>query len=470
VRRAGAWRPVSQVASQGASQVASQVASLVASLAVLAVARGVAADDVASTLMATPTGYTDVADAFEPGNPLDVNVQLGYLREVTSGNIQREVVDSASQDGRSAHHLVNVAEHSQVRNELALRLEVGIYHDLMLFVRVPLVLSDDTELKGASGACDGNNDSAGCTVLKEPATAASMQPTPLFNLAQPLVSARRSGLPSIDFGLAWAVTNQYRMPHLATWVLIIETSADTGAAMQPCLSGQSCEPGISRGTTRLKLESRWSYRYRYVEPYIGVSHTFEWVGGGESVFHPTGPLAGIVDDGPPSVSEGTLGAAVIPWEDRVRHQRFEIDVRGTAALTSAGRDFSPLFDALGNKAASANPYLTTPNDSASGKVPFSGLTNVEAHARLGLETRVVMQAARYVRFALGAGLAYLTPHLITGAPACAGETATVDSGTGLCDTGVANPVYRAAIDAPGQRFRLAGELAFRLQIAATAQF
>jgi hypothetical protein len=257
------------------------------------------------------------------------------------------------------------------------------------------------------------------------------------------------------------------MPHLATWVLIMDFSADTGAVMQPCLDGQSCEPGISRGTTRFKLESRWSYRYRYIEPFIGVSHTFEWVSAGESVFHPGGSAAGVVDEGPPSVSEGTLGAAVIPWEDRVRHQRFEVDVHGTAALTTAGRDFSPLFDALGK---SDSAYLTTSNSSASGRVPFGGATSVEAHARLGLETRVVMQAARYVRFALGFGLAYVTPHLITGAPACAGETAVVDSGTGLCDTGLANPVYRAAIDAPGKRFRLASEVALRLQIAATAQF
>jgi hypothetical protein len=438
---------------------------------VLAITRAAAAQDAPPALLATPASYTDVADAFEEGNPIDVNVRLGYRHEVTSGTIQREVVDASSQDGRSSHHQVNVADYTRIQNELALRLEVGVYHDLMVFMGLPIVLSDDRELRGSGGNCGGTGEGPGCLALREPAATASTPAQPLFDLSTPQQSARRSGVPSIDFGVAWAVTNQYRLPNTATWVLIAQASADTGTVMRPCLEGQSCEPGVSRGTTRFTLESRWSYRYRHVEPYFGVSHTFEWAHSGTDQFRPTGGLAGVVDDGLPSVTAITLGAAIIPWEDRVRWQRLEIDVRGAAAFNSAGLDYSPLFDALGT---SKNPYLSLANTvvGGDGNVRFTGITNVEAYARLGLDTAVVVRAARYVRFVLGGGFAYLTSHRITGAPACDTSVtpSAVDSRVGDCDSGIVNPVYRPAIDAPGKRFQLDGAVALHFQLSASAMF
>jgi hypothetical protein len=166
-----------------------------------------------------------------------------------------------------------------------------------------------------------------------------------------------------------------------------------------------------------------------------------------------------------------LGTSVIPWEDRARWQRFEVELRGTAAFTSAGRDYSPLFDVLGS---SKDAALTQPNTLAgrSDVVRFNGITSVEAHARLGLDTQVVMRAARYMRFALGGGFAYVTSHRITGAPACDIDIkpSAGDVRANGCDAGIVNPVYRQAIDAPGNRFRLDGVLALQMQLSATAQF
>jgi hypothetical protein len=443
-------------------------------LAALALASTAVAQDTSRPLMASPTGFTDVADAFEEGDPVDVNLQLGYAREMSSGTIEREVVDNSSQDARSTRHHVDVAHVTRITNELALRLEVGIYHDLMLFARLPIVLSDDNELRPVSGQACSADGSSGCPALQEPVGGSAAAPSTkaLFDLSRTLASPRRSGVPTFDFGVAWAVTNQYRVAHLPTWVLILQGSANTGTVMRACLQGQAgCDPGVSRGTAKLALESRWSYRYRYVEPFMGISHTVEWVAGGERVFSPLGKLDGVVDDGPPSMTDGTLGAAFFPWEDRVRYQRVEVDLRGAARFISSGRDFSPLFDALG---ASKNPQLTAPvfapgNRSA---VPFTGLTNVAAHARLGFESQLVVQAARYVRFSFGLGLFYLTSHLITGAPACdAGVQASAsDPRVAGCDSGIYNPVHRPAIDTPGRRFLLEGDVMVRLAAAATGQF
>ncbi|MFI5306612.1 MAG: hypothetical protein ACHQ53_04620 [Polyangiales bacterium] len=446
-------------------------------LVALARAGTAAADDANRALLTRPIDYTDVADAFEPGHAVDVNLQLGYRRDMASGTIERETADSTAQDGQTTRHHVDVAKSVRVRNELALRLDVGVFHDVMVFARLPIVLSDDNELRPADGvACTPPVASTGCSALQEPIGSA-MQPQPgaqsLFDLSHNLISARRSGVPHFDFGAAWAVINQYRTRQLPTWVLVITGSADTGKVMQACLDGHTCNPGVSRGTAKLELESRWSYRYRFFEPFFGLSHAFEWIAGGESAYHPAGKLDGIVDDGPPQVTQGTLGTAFLPWEDRARFQRFELDLQGSAAFIGAGRDFSPLFDALGS---SQNPQLTAPSYDRTGAgrhaVPFTGVTNVEEHARLGLDMRLALQAARYVRFAFGFGLSYLTSHLITGAPACdtSVQASAGDPRSTGCSAGIADPVQRPAIDTPGRRFRLEGDVTVRLALAAMGQF
>src|SRR5205085_8619485 len=119
----------------------------------------------------------------------------------------------------------------------------------------------------------------------------------------------------------------------------------------------SCDPGKSRGTTRLLLGTRWSYRYRFVEPYIGVDHAFEWASSASNRFKPRGAGLYFGDTGLPSVTGLTAGGSFVPWEHRGRFQQFSIDVRGRAEYVSAGRDYTPLFDVLG---ASGNPYLSLP--------------------------------------------------------------------------------------------------------------
>jgi hypothetical protein len=211
------------------------------------------------------------------------------------------------------------------------------------------------------------------------------------------------------------------------------------------------------------FETHVSRRMRHVEPYLGVSHMLQWVGAADSLFYPDEERDTVVRAEPPSTTEATLGAATIPWEDRVRQQRFEIDLQGRAATRGGGQDASELFDALG---ASRSPFLVGVGSG------FSGVTQVESHGRLGVDLRLLLHAARYVRFVLGASLSHVTPHLITGARPCnaAVSRRPNDSRAGSCVEGVMNPLYRAVIDAPGQRFRVQDALGIELQAGATGRF
>jgi len=435
------------------------------------------AEDENLRLLREPAVYTDVIDAFDVGDAFDLSFTLAYARSVTRASIEREVSKAESADGTADSRLLEVAESKRTVNQLLLGLQVGLYRDLALLLDVPLVLSDEHVLSmpdNLNASQQGQvEDALAAPVPGDPSGPAQS----LFDLSSPQTSATRSGVPAINLGLAWGVTNQYRSPHLPTWVLVLQTRIGTGDVLDPCLEGGDCDPGISRGTLALRVESRWSYRVDWVEPFLGLAYQAEWATAAAELFEPGGDsVEGQLDTRPPTRLELTLGLSVVPWEDRLRFQRFSIDTTVRADYVSAGRDYTPLFDVLGT---SANPYLTRPNYDQLGddptqrtEVPFTGVTNTGAYGQFSLSAAIVMQAARYVRFGLGFGLNYTTPHLLTGADACNAEAAAMpgDPRIGSCSAGQLNPIHRPVLDLPGNRFRLGGALGTELLATATGQF
>lgn len=437
------------------------------------------ADDDAVVLMREPTDYTDVIDSFDEGDPIDVDLRIGFVRSRTGGTIRREVNGPTAADARGSFNFVDVAEHERLVNALELGVDVGLYRDLAAYVRVPVVLSDARSLSAPGGrsTSDVNED---LYVAGDVAQASS------YVFQMPFTSPTRSGIGEVRLGLAWSILNQFRGDTHGTWVVSAEGTLPLGDPMVPCFDvapagREPCvggtEPGLSDGVTRLKLETRGSYRYRYVEPYAGVSFQMGWPTASESWFAPSGDLAGYMNTLPPREAEMTLGIALVPWEHRGRSQRFAIDVRAHAAYVSEGRDYSPLFDALGT---SASPYLTEPNleaipggGVAPREVAFLGLTDTQAHSRLGARVALEMQAAKYVRFELGAGASYSTGHFITFSDACNPDVSpngASDARIGSCRQGIINPHHRPVLDLPGKRFQLVDDFTFDVFASAVAQF
>jgi len=251
--------------------------------------------------------------------------------------------------------------------------------------------------------------------------------------------------------------------------------AEAPAGRSRCTGGT--EPGISRGTHALRLETRASRRFRYIEPYGGLLFHVEFPAGAEDAFEPGGDLSGFMNTIPPIVGELTAGVALIPWEQRARWQRFVIDLRLNAAYISEGHGYSPLYDALGT---SSTRYLTEPNNECAdpsespecSPVVFTGLTDTQSHGRFGGRVALEMQAAQYIRFELGAALFYESPYLATYADACNPNVSPSldDPRMGTCRNGIINPHHRSAIDLPGQRFKVDGSVTFDFFASATAQF
>ncbi|MEZ4253657.1 MAG: hypothetical protein R3B99_36080 [Polyangiales bacterium] len=438
-----------------------------------------------------PTSYTDVIDAFDDGDSFDLNVHAGFRREQRNGTIQRETLGGSA----GIANRVDVGDWEHVRNLLDLGLDIGLFRDVMLYARLPVVLSDDRRVL----ASDGDSNSrvvapfpAYDSPTLGPLTGGSPQ---LFHL--PFESPTRSGLDVLQVGLAFDLTNQARRPALPTWMMLFELEIGIGKVMQPCESGGvqrdpntgepvmvdgatvpvSCDTGVSEGTHAFRFETRLSRRYRHFEPYGGFNFRYSWPGKALDAYQAGGNLEGFQNNRPPVRGGLSAGVAFIPWENRGTWQRFTVDVRADATYVSEGLAYSPLYDALGS---SQHPYLTEPNlEGIPGggldlrQVPFTGLTSVQAHAEVRGTLAIEMQAARYVRFQVGGTFTFISDHALTFNDACnSGGTADGpnDPRIGGCEDGLLDPHYRGEIDSPGRRFQLNDAYGFDIFVRATAQF
>ncbi|MFK7985291.1 MAG: hypothetical protein AB8I08_04600 [Sandaracinaceae bacterium] len=441
-------------------------------------------------LMREPHSYVDIADAFDDEDPFDLNVTVGFERNYTYGNIQREGNAGAGDPDRASRNWQDVAHHTHQRNLLNVGLQIGIFRDLMIYGNLPIILSDDRSLGRVAGARDG----AEFIQADADGDGDPSNDPPLYQF--PFQSPTRSGLDYIGAGIGWSILNQTRDRSTPTWILMVEGRFNLGDPLVACNGtggGAACrnwnesggawnfsdtgtDAGETRGTNALRIETRASWRTRYVEPFAGLSFQIEWPANSERFFLPAGDVSGFINSQPPIVGAFTGGMAVIPWENRAAFQRFAIDMRLMGKYVSEGHGYSPLFDALGT---SQSPYLNTPNlegepngDPNLRQVPFFGLTDVQPHAQLGARLGLEMRAARYVRFSLAAALWYIQPYIITYADACNPNVTAADGDPrrGTCRRGIINPHHRPVIDLPGQAFRVDEQVQLDIVVNATGMF
>ncbi len=461
--------------------------ALLASGALAASGRSARADEpVAASeprLMSETAEVTSVVDAFDGDDPFDLNLTLGFQQTWKHSNIHRET--PLNQPGLSSGGYVagteNVASYSRSTSTLLTGADIGIYHDLAVIFRLPIILSDSQSL----GDLDGSSNNP---QLLQDSTGHQ-----LFSV--PFKSPNRSGIDWFSVGMDWAIYNQQRHPSKPTWVIGAEGRFSVGTPLHACNANasvqcpdpahptQNRDPGISRGMDSFGAHTVFSRRFGYVEPYWGLWFLADFPQSGTD-YGATDTFQGSVVNHPPYVGWFSLGMEVIPWEHKEQFQRLVGDFRLTGTYHSAGREYSELFDALGSSQA---PSLRTPNpggfaacgnggpscggaangssvaDPTQQQVFFTGITDQQAYASVGGKIGATLQAGEYVKFNVGFGLQYDQSHLITAADAC-NPNFTSDAGAaGSCHTaaspgqssvvtGIPNPNQRPIIDLPGHRF------------------
>ena len=485
------------------------------------------------SVLREPSEVVQVVDAFDDDDLFDLHLSLGYQSTWTTAKIMREsaLTDAGFSDGGYSRANLNVAEYSQRVSRLNTRADIGLYKDLALVVRLPIVLSDDRELKGLSGS-DKNQAFA----------LAGAPGEQLFSL--PFKSPTRSGVEYLAVGIDAAPMNQARDATKPTWVIGIEGRFDVSEPMHACSKNPATlntnsglapgqkqiqcanysdinrngvggeypsggmagslegtfnggrKPGISRGVTALEAHTIVSRRVKYIEPYGGFRALFEFQN--DSSDYGATDLKGSLVNHPPLRGTMIFGLNVIPWEIREAFQRLAFDFRFTGTYVSEGRDYSELFDALGTSDAATLRYpnfaeFQAGTGSATGtsvvnpnsqKVYFTGLTDVQQHGVYTLSSSVNWQVGEYVKFNLGAAYTLTQAHFITFDQACNPDFANDLTKAGPCHgtkkaadgsdkdspSGIPNPNYRKSINDPGHRFKVSGASNFDAWINATVMF
>jgi len=467
-------------------------------------------------VLSEPGEVTDVVDAFDGEDVFDLHLTIGYQYTFKSSNIRRETNISNQQNlmlstGDFTASNMNVAKYEENTSRLNTRVDIGLYHDIALYFRMPIILSNDrklTDLSGSAGVqnvvlAGGPNDYDTLTG----------QPSNLFGL--PFNSPSRSGIEYLAVGTDFGFMNQFRDSTKPTWMAGFEVRLGIGEPMHACnanpppgqmrcaypsdvnrngkvdtpepltqadegsfSAGQNRSPGVTRGTTGLELHSTISRRIKYIEPYAGFRTLFEFPQA-KSDFGQT-DLKGSLVNHPPLQGWVFAGLQVIPWEQREQFQRVTFDGRFGASYRSEGRDYSELFDALGssNAASIRTPtyaaFMKGPNamnpsvvDPSSQHVYFTGITDVSAYMGMQVSASVTWQAGEYIKFTAGGGYTREQSHIITADQPCNPDFSDNPDASGPCRalagttstsstsriTGIPNPNYKPTIDSVGHRFK-----------------
>ncbi len=439
-------------------------------LLLLGAARSARADEPVGAreprLMGETAEITSVVDAFDEDDPFDLNLVIGFTQSWKHANIRRET--QLNQPGLASGGFIpateNIASYSSSTSTLLVGADIGLYRDLALILRVPLILN------WAQSLGDLNGSSAVTSQLLADPLGGQ-----LFGV--PFTSPSRSGVDYISAGLDWGIYNQQRDETKPTWVIGIEGQLAVGTPLHACNANATVQcpdpvnravgrdPGISTGFDSLIARSVWSRRFGYVEPYTGfwVQAQFAQDRSDFGTYNPPNNL----ERNPPLLGSFALGMEVVPYERREAYQRLSADFRFRGTYNSPGRDYSELFDALGSSSSASlripNPaaYMGAPGGTSVAKtgteqVYFTGVTEQQAYGTFTLSASATWQAGEYIKFTAGSGFTYAQAHLITAADTCtpnnndrnlAGPCANA---TGVL--GSPNPDHHDIIDLPGHRF------------------
>jgi hypothetical protein len=407
---------------------------------------------------------TDVADAMDPQHPVEVDLDFTYSHLRKQTRITRENLQTDPATGKKGIVLADELDHTVTSDEVAFRLNVGLYHDLELHVIVPMAIGqkqtwDWATVNGvsvqpsstlANNKIDVSGGSTGSAILGP---------------GQSL----RAGFGDPTIGLAWGPINEEREQQLrpdlfpaghpvATWVLGLDYTlplpGDVDDPTKTLASASSTSPASRSLLRKAHVFSPWtafSKRFQVLDPYVAVRASIPIAVSGSGAVNdgafdncwypgaladvaktncstPTTATAWKGDTGykPPLTATFTLGTELVVAEDKAAQQKVAFDLRTDVTWFSPGRTYTEVTDALGK--------LTYAEE------------HVQAVSTLGFYGRI----ARWLHVRVSGSVGIDTPHFLTTESIGKETNGTPGVQTGTTDQ---NPNYDYRLDQPGRRLR-----------------
>jgi hypothetical protein len=414
---------------------------------------------------------TDIASSFEPNHLVDVRLTVGYLHRETRGQLKREVDSAIPNQDTALDFRDQVFSHS--RDELSVRAEIGLFHDLMFHAELPIVLSEQTTVSydrtaspctlppAANATCVAAANSS--TVADGIVSAAGYDATRggagaddpvLFRGARrgAVAGSGADGLDTFNFGLSWAPLSQRRDPSKPTWVLAIEPRISIGTVRAFDRAAPDANHAVSDGVHRIVFRTAVSRRVGRFEPYFTLSYLLP-IARSDSAFIDYGTTQKIKD--PQQEADALFGTEIVAYERGRPDWRVVIDLRGRLGGHFAGRGYSDVWEMFASSPALRCDPMTNPSCDATmtknayQDKPYTGVTAIDAYATLGVEVAIDALLSRWLRLRAGFAYARDQSHLITGDDVGTPTT----PGTRVSTPAEFNPAYRPVFDQTGRRYR-----------------
>lgn len=389
---------------------------------------------------------TEVADAIDGADPFDANLELKFDITRDSGTLARESFQPPEDEPTGAPRAVEVKEMTfdHVRLRLMPRLEVGIFHDLAVFARWPIVILDQTSFRYADGTDQGNS-TLGRDQDPEasPAVDGWVEDTGAGNDSQRVQDGKygfpgkrynawrfnhgdqgsfagyRQGLDNPTFGVRFSPVSNERDGTKPTITLQADYTAPLFLFMDPTDDAITQEdPGpVADGAHRFHFSVAMSKRFLILDPYLVVDYQV-----------PVAAQSGgsLIGYAPRHEGGVQAGVEIIPYEDVASQQRFAINVSSFLTYFSEGRDYSVISDAVREQ------------------------TYSDQWVRAGMSAGVFFRVFEYFFLDATGTIAYDSEHLLT----------IEDFGNDGPDDGIQidlatiserNPHYNPALDTIGRR-------------------
>ncbi len=417
---------------------------------------------------------TEVQDSFEEGHPFGMALHVRYQYINDTARILREGPIPSGE----RHILYNAIDVNRFQHIMHFDLAVGLYHDLELALNLPVILADQTSLDIDTLVLEG--------------------------LPSTFKGNKRTGLGNMGLGIRWAPYSYARDKKYPTWLLGLMFRIPTAQV------ATASNTGVGDGVFRVEINTSISRRVVWwLEPYFDLHGSMVGTTTKKSPFTDQG-----IEDVQTLVNPGhsiglKLGTEFIPWEVESEGQHFSIDLGVGLDYVFEGREYTEVFELLGQQAASCGNNCSTftysravngekdrliqeyqsgdidgndynaaiqeiDKDVAAGVYAVTdGITDVEHYGIYSGWLGFHLQPIRY--FALGANFsfAWRQPHFITFADPgkdSAVDTDSVVTGHNSQQENEYNPVYLEEIDKPGNRMKLDQPFTWSLIFTLTGQF
>lgn len=356
---------------------------------------------------------TRVASSFDQdfdGNVFDLHFGVSYDFDFKKAAIMREWGSGGK------NNLARDLIFRQFRHTVTPTLEIGLWHDLSVYIALPVVVSDnrnysfDKELGADCKFAEPGGGTANCVnkvnstsirdgIIPADGYDAFEDADPYGQFTDPSTdmifrSPTRRGLDQIHVGMKIGLLSQARKSHLPNWVLGLEGRFAIGKPMAFDPNIQDSDPAVNhrvgRGMHELGVWTALSRRYRWFDPFFGA-HWRQSLRAGSTRFNHT----------PQSETGAYFGAEIVPWENKSQHKKVAFVLSGSATLHYNGRGYSEIWELL-----ASNDALDPSDD--------DGISKVQDYGSFSINAGLNFHMGPYARLNFGADLRTDTLHFVTG--------------------------------------------------------